>query len=73
MTRPATPDRDGFELRVIARMKPGVTLATAKQDVDGIARQLVERYPVEAKGWESRSSRRSDGSPVIRCGARSMS
>jgi putative ABC transport system permease protein len=50
MTRPATPDRDGFELSVIARMKPGVTLATAKQDVDGIARQLVERYPIEAKG-----------------------
>ena len=50
MTRPATPDRDGFELAVIARMKPGVTLATAKQDVDGIAKQLVERYPIEAKG-----------------------
>ena len=50
MARPATMDRDGFELSVIARMKPGVTLETAQQDVDGIARQLVERYPVEAKG-----------------------
>ena len=50
MVRPATPDRDGFELNVLARMKPGVTLEAAKLDVDAIAARLREQYPVEARG-----------------------
>ena len=68
MVRPTTPDRDGFELNVIARMKPGVTLETAKQDVDAIATRLREQYPVEAKGMgiEVESSERWVASDSLR-------
>ncbi len=47
--RPAELDRDSWELPVIARLKPGVPLATAQADLDRIAAQLSSTYP-EAKG-----------------------
>lgn len=47
--RPAELDRDSWELPVIARMKPGVSMAQAQADVDRIAAQLSSTYP-EAKG-----------------------
>ncbi len=47
--RPATLDRDSWELPVVGRLARGVTLAAAKADLDGIARRLAATYP-EAKG-----------------------
>jgi predicted permease len=47
--RPAVLDRDSWELPVIGRLAPGVTLAAARADLDNIARRLAEQYP-EAKG-----------------------
>ena len=47
--RPAELDRDSWELPVIARLKPGVPLATAQADLDRIAAQLSSTYP-EARG-----------------------
>jgi predicted permease len=47
--RPATLDRDSWELPVVARLAPGVTLATARADLDGIAKRLAATHP-EAKG-----------------------
>lgn len=38
-------DRGNNFLRVVARLKPGVTLAQAKTDLDGIARRLQQQYP----------------------------
>ena len=47
--RPATLNRDSWELPVVARLAPGVTLAAAQADLDGIAKQLASTYP-QAKG-----------------------
>ena len=47
--RPSSPNRDSWELPVIARLAPGVTRATAQADLDAIARHLATTYP-EAKG-----------------------
>jgi hypothetical protein len=47
--RPATLDRDSWELPVIARLARGVTLAAAQADLDGIAKRLASTYP-EAEG-----------------------
>jgi len=47
--RPATLDRESWELPVIARLARGVTLAAAQADLDGIAKRLDSTYP-EAKG-----------------------
>ena len=47
--RPAQLDRDSWELPVIARLKPGVSMAQAQADLDRIAAQLSTTYP-EAKG-----------------------
>ena len=50
----ASPDRfeqrDAHELRVIARLKPGATLAQAKVGVDLLAAQLAAEYPDTNKG-----------------------
>ncbi|HEX6313997.1 MAG TPA: ADOP family duplicated permease [Gemmatimonadaceae bacterium] len=48
-TRPAVLDRDSWELPVIGRLAPGVTLAAARADLDIIAKRLAGQYP-EAKG-----------------------
>jgi|SRR5579859_686152 len=37
--------RTNHNLEVVARMKPGVTLAQAQQDMDVIARRLQQQYP----------------------------
>jgi predicted permease len=47
--RPAQLDRDSWELPVIGRLKPGVSIAQAQADLDRIAAQLSSTYP-EAKG-----------------------
>lgn len=48
-TRPAQLNRDSWELPVIGRLAPGVTLEAARSDVQRIATRLSEQYP-EAKG-----------------------
>jgi predicted permease len=47
--RPAQLDRDSWELPVIGRLAPGVSLAAAQADLDRIAAQLAAQYP-EARG-----------------------
>ena len=43
-------NRGSFELQVIGRLKPGVTLEAAQADLDGIAHRLAELYPEPDKG-----------------------
>lgn len=38
-------NRGSFELRVVGRLKPGVTMERAREDLNGIARRLAEQYP----------------------------
>jgi putative ABC transport system permease protein len=47
--RPAQLDRTSWELPVIGRLAPGVTLEAARADVEQIAKRLSEQYP-DAKG-----------------------
>ncbi|MGH9762013.1 MAG: ABC transporter permease, partial [Blastocatellia bacterium] len=42
----------GFHwMRVFARLKPGVTMAQAQADMDGIAARISESFPNSNKGW----------------------
>jgi predicted permease len=45
----AMDDRNGTQLRVIGRLKPGVTAAAAKPALEGLAANLEKAYPVEQK------------------------
>ncbi len=47
--RPST-DRGSWEYPVIGRLKPGVTMAAAMADVEGIAKQIERDHPRETKG-----------------------
>src|SRR5262245_10788119 len=42
-------DRSGTQLRIIGRLKPGMTMATAKPALEGLAANLEKAYPVEQK------------------------
>src|SRR3954470_12544713 len=42
-------DRNGTQLRIIGRLKPGVTAAAAKSALEGLAANLEKAYPVEQK------------------------
>jgi putative ABC transport system permease protein len=44
-TRRADANRDSFEYASVARIKDGVTLETALADLQGVSKQLAERYP----------------------------
>src|SRR5215831_5674202 len=49
----AEVDRGGsHNWRTIARLKPGVTIAQAQAEVDGLARRQEELYPDTNKGWQ---------------------
>jgi putative ABC transport system permease protein len=50
MTRPSQANRTSFELSVLGRMKPGVTVETARADLQRIAGSIAEHYPKDAKG-----------------------
>jgi putative ABC transport system permease protein len=43
--------RGGHWLQVIARLKPGVTMAQAQADLDAINARLVKDFPAQNKGW----------------------
>ncbi len=45
------PRRGGHYLSVIARLKPGVTLAGAETELAGINERLAKQYPAENSGW----------------------
>jgi len=54
---PLFQQRDVHEgMRAIARLKPGVTLAAARADMDGIASELASEYPDADKGAGIRAS-----------------
>ena len=40
-------------IRAVGRMKPGVTLAQTRADMDGVARNLAAAYPDADRMWES--------------------
>jgi predicted permease len=42
-------DRKGTQLRIMGRLKPGMTAAAAKAAVEGLAANLEKAYPVEQK------------------------
>src|SRR2546421_1259358 len=42
-------DRNGTQLRIIGRLKPGMTAAAAKPALEGLATNLEKAYPVEQK------------------------
>ncbi len=42
-------DRNGTQLRVIGRLKPGMTATAAKPALEGLAANLEKAYPVEQK------------------------
>src|SRR5213593_2880095 len=42
-------DRNGTQLRIIGRLKPGVTAAAARPALEGLAANLEKAYPVEQK------------------------
>jgi putative ABC transport system permease protein len=46
--------RGGHFLKVIGRLKLGVTLPQAQTDLDAIAHQLAEKYPDTDEGWSLR-------------------
>jgi predicted permease len=42
-------DRNGTQLRIVGRLKPGMTMAAAKPALEGLAANLEKAYPVEQK------------------------
>jgi predicted permease len=42
-------DRNGTQLRIIGRLRPGMTAAAAKPALEGLAANLEKAYPVEQK------------------------
>src|SRR5262252_3085057 len=47
--RTTIEDRKGTQLRIMGRLKPGLTAATAKPELAGLAANLEKAYPVEQK------------------------
>src|SRR6266566_4043406 len=45
----AIEDRKGTQLRIMGRLKPGMTAAAAKPALEGLAANLEKAYPVEQK------------------------
>src|SRR5437762_3599936 len=45
----AMDDRNGTQLRILGRLKPGTTAATAKPALEGLAANLEKAYPVAQK------------------------
>lgn len=48
---PATAGRDYRRMRVVGRLKPGVTLGQAQADMSAIAERLAEELPDAYHGW----------------------
>ncbi|HSP45547.1 MAG TPA: ABC transporter permease [Chthoniobacterales bacterium] len=50
-TETANDSRGGHYLNVAGRLKPGVTVAQARAELEVIANQLAKQYPDPQKGW----------------------
>ena len=48
---PAGEDRSNHIASVLARLRPGFTVAQATQEIENIARQLEAEFPATNKGW----------------------
>ncbi|MBV9880179.1 MAG: ABC transporter permease [Gemmatirosa sp.] len=46
-------DRGARYIGVVARLRPGVTIPRASQEMESIAAELATRYPVENRGWHA--------------------
>ncbi len=51
---PAGVDRGNHFLRVVGRLKPGLTLAQAEAELQAIAARLQQEYPETNEGWSVR-------------------
>ncbi|MCK5651753.1 MAG: ABC transporter permease, partial [Gemmatimonadetes bacterium] len=51
---PATMNRSGRWMRVMARLAPGVSVEQAQAEMTGIAARLAEAYPETNEGWGTR-------------------
>ena len=51
---PATMNRRGRWMRVVARLGPGVALEQAQAEMTGIAGRLADAYPETNEGWGTR-------------------
>ena len=60
MDEPFAPNRGSHMLPVIARLKPGVTVAQAQAEMDGIAKRLEYAYPADNTGRGVRLIRLED-------------
>jgi putative ABC transport system permease protein len=52
--RSTTDERDNHYLQGIARLAPGVTLAEARAELEGLGRALAAQYPTTNQGWNPR-------------------
>ena len=62
-------DRKGTQLRVMGRLKPGMTAAAAKPALEGLAANLEKAYPVEQKDQTFMADRVSRNTVSNRPGA----
>ena len=62
-------DRKGTQLRVMGRLKPGMTAAAAKPALEGLAANLEKAYPVEQKDQTFMAERVSRNTVSNRPGA----
>ena len=55
-TLPGDPPRDQHYVGAIARLKPGVSIAQADEQLNGVARELGLEHPATNRGWGVRIS-----------------
>jgi putative ABC transport system permease protein len=48
------PSRGGHWLRVIGRLKPGISIARARAELDTLGASLAAQFPAENRGWQIR-------------------
>ena len=58
--QPQDMTRDFHWMRVWARLRPEVTLATAQQQMNGIGGRIAKAYPASNKGWGVKLDRHQD-------------
>ena len=51
--KPEQLNHDFHWILVMGRLKPGVTIQQAQQNMDSVTRHIAEAYPTSDKGWDS--------------------